>query len=97
MIPLFAPKPPPRGVRFGPGYADHLLARQGAHAQTAYAPWRQPHGPAAAMGWAPQVAPPMTAWPTQAFHGLGFGGLDPFSQQQVWSQAFGHPSMPAFR
>jgi hypothetical protein len=49
MQPLFAPKPVPPGVQFGPGYGDYQLTRPVA--------WPNPHGGRRPQPWPPDAAP----------------------------------------
>lgn len=104
MTPLFAPRPQPAGVGFGPGYGERQrgwstgwAVPPEARSAQGYAPSDPKPDPRAAPAWPPArpAWPAAIGWspppaqggfgtlPGHAPYGWGFGGFDPWTQQQV--------------
>lgn len=98
MTPLFAPKPPPPGVAFGPDFGDRRRSQQLAWPgwnHQAPPPWPAT-GPA--TGPAGGVPGAYGGWPTPDFtaaFGQGFGGVDPWARLRG-GHSWGEPLPDSF-
>jgi hypothetical protein len=98
MTPLFAPKPAPRGIGFGPGYGEQPPAQPSRPAP--YPPsmpaWTGTPPTPQIYGWGGWPSPygPM---PGAIPFGQGAAGFDPLAQQQMRGGGFGQPWTGLFR
>lgn len=106
MTPLFAPKPPPQGAAFGPGFGERRRSQDFG--------WSQGPAPYGPDAWGYQVQPqpkPAPEWPVHGPYGQGlpgshgpygvypgaggfgrdFGGFDPWSQLERMRGGQGWP------